>query len=170
MGEVEISFSILPEHLHYQDKLKKTTLRRVTFLFLRHPIGSLVSSVNDITKYSTVLHVSVKPDDFFQPRSILVGSIRFGENRPNGITVDLLNKLDVRQVVESSLLRGLGLSNDASITIIGVYICPNDPMCNGGGIRRIRRMRRLSRLSSTGIATTTNSTNLSMNACSFIHA
>jgi hypothetical protein len=67
------------------------------------------------------------------------------------LTVFVLRRVDVREVVASALVRGLGLNNDVTIRITAVYLCPDDPLCRyategggeGGEERRQRRQRRL---------------------------
>ena len=47
----------------------------------------------------------------------------------------MIHVLFLQQVVAAALVRGLGLNNDVTIRITGVYLCPNDPLCVGGGRR-----------------------------------
>ena len=51
--------------------------------------------------------------------------------------------MDVRHVLEASIARGLGLTEDVVVAVVGIYMCPTDPECANNRERRRRRSRRL---------------------------
>merc|ERR1712166_924808 len=89
--------------------------RKITILYLGHPIGDLIGQNNT----------------FNHPKRTAV------------LNIEVLRRMDVRHVLEASIARGLGLTEDVVVAVVGIYMCPTDPECANNRGRRRRRSRRL---------------------------
>ena len=62
--------------------------RKITILYLGHPIGDLIGQNNTFNHPKRTAVLNIQPLAESIPRSRLVAAIRFGENRPTGLTIE----------------------------------------------------------------------------------